>query len=424
MARGDSVPAGFMPLHWSREFLGALFNHRRLLIFSLILLSAALQTAVMQFLPPAAERNTNGDYHFFYGPVAKNLAAGKGLTDSRGNFATAFPPGFPVMLAFQFKAAGVLGIEPLVVVAIFNVLTSALGSACVFLIAEYVFIKRVAVFAALAWAFYPANIWLSFQPNSEVPYLPVFFLAVFASLRALNEKNPRYAAKAGILLGLCALIRPLALPSAAFLAMGLVLFSWKEDRKSGFAGAALLTAGFLLAILPWELYVAQKTGRPLPMFAKGASVMTDGVTSVIADTPRNATGPVDLGKTKRSLVGLLYDELKADPVAVSKLLFMKLTRGWYATFRPRKTHQILPVQIAYLCLGIAGLRLALRNDRRHLACIWLLLFSIAGAWFTTIVTVALLRYMLPQMSFVLIFCAFACDQFLFARAGAASPSPA
>ena len=422
--RAISAPADSTRWQSVREILDELFSHRRLLIFSLIVFSIVLQTTVLYFLPPARARNHNGDFIYFYGPIATNLAAGKGLVDDKGEFATVFPPGFPVMLAFQFKAAAILGVEPLVIVAVFNVLISSLGCGCVFLIAEYIFTRRVAVLAALTWATYPANIWLSFQPNSEVPYLPVFFLAAFASLRALNEKNPNFAVKAGILLGLCALMRPIALSSAAFLAGGLVLFSWKEARRKGLAAGALLATAFLLTILPWEVYVSQKTGRPLPMFAKAASLMTQGITSVITDTPRNAADPLEVTKSKRGLFSLLFDELRADPLAVLKLLSMKLVRGWYATYRTRKTLQILPVQLFYLCLGGIGLRLALRNDRRHLACIWLLLLSIGGAWFTTIVTVPLLRYMLPQMSFVLIFCAFACDQFLFAPTRAQSDGSA
>lgn len=411
--RAISAVATSTPLLWVGKILRELYDRRRLLVFSLILFSVALQTSVMCFLPPARERNTNGDYVYFYGPVARNLAAGKGLVDNRGEFATSFPPGFPVMLAFQFKVGAILGVEPLIVVAIFNVLISSLSCGCVFLIAEYVFIKRVAVFAALVWATYPANVWLSFQPNSEVAYLPVFFLAAFASLRALNEKTPKFAAKAGVLLGLGALVRPIALSSAVFLAAGLVLFSWKEARRKGLTAGALLLAAFLLTILPWELYVSQKTGRQLPMFAKGSAVMTQGIASVIADTPRNAAAPPRVGQAKRGVASLLLEEIKADPIPVMRLISMKLVGGWYATYRRRKSYQILPFQLFYVCLGAIGLRLALRNDRRHLSCICLLLFSIAGAWVTTIVTVPLLRYMIPQMSFVLTFCAFACDRFLF-----------
>lgn len=419
----SSAVTTFLPLQWVREILGELYGRRRLLILSLILFSAALQASIMCFLPPAAERNTSGDYHFFYEPVAKNLAAGKGLVDNRGEFATLFPPGFPVMLAFQFKAGAILGIEPLLIVAILNVLISSLSCGCVFLIAEYVFVKRVAVLAALAWATYPANVWLSFQPNSEVPYFPVFFLAVFAASRALNERNPKFAIKAGILMGLGTLVRPIALSSAFFLAGGLVLFSWKHSRPKGFAAGAILMASFLLTILPWELYVSQKTGRPLPMFAKGSWIMKQGVESVITDASKNAV-PMDVGRVKQDMLSMLLGKLKADPWPVLKLLCVKLVSGWYATYRTRKTIQMLPFQLFYLFFGAIGLRLALRYDRRHLSCIWLLLLSIAGAWFTTVVTVPLLRYMIPQMGFVLIFCAFACDHFLFGPARPSSPASA
>ena len=401
------------PRQQLREILGDLFEHRRLLIFCLILLSVAIQTSVLQFLPPARDRNQNGDYFFYYGPVATNLEAGKGLLDRRGEFAIHYPPGFPVMLAFQFKVADILGVDQLAIVAFFNVLISSLSCGCVFLIAEYIFTRRVAVLAALAWATYPPNIWLSVQPNSEVPYIPIYFLAAFASLRAIKEENSKLALKAGVLLGLSALVRPIALTAAFCLTAGLVLFSPKRARWKGCISAAVLMAAFLTMILPWEFYVYEKTGRPLPMFAKGTSGMTEGLTSVITDASKHPANPQEVRTSKRGIITLFWEELKANPGPVLELLSMKLVRGWYGMYRDRRTHQILPLQLFYLCLAGIGLRRAIRDGRHHLPCIWLLLLSIVAAWLTSVVTVPLLRYMIPQMSFVLIFFAFAVDHFLF-----------
>ncbi|HEV1995142.1 MAG TPA: glycosyltransferase family 39 protein [Candidatus Acidoferrum sp.] len=383
------------------------------MIISIILLSIAIQTAFFQFLPPALNRNENGDYFSFYGPVASNLETGNGLLDKRGDFAIYYPPGFPLVLAFQFKVAGILGVEPLSVIAVFNVLISAVSCACVFLIAENVFARRAALLAALAWATYPPNVWLSVQPNSEIPYLPLYFLSVLAALRAIKEMNPKLAVKAGVFVGLAALVRPIALTSAVFLAAGLVMFSPKEFRRRGFASGALLFGAFLLMTAPWELCVYAKTGRSLPMFAKGSSVVTQGLTSVITDAPGKPPTPGEVSRSKRGVVGVLIDQLKANPGPILKLLSLKLVRGWYGMYRSRRTNQILPVQLFYLLLAAIGLRRAIRDGRYNLPGIWLLLLSIAGAWLTTVVTVPLLRYMIPQMPLVLIFFAFAFDQLLF-----------
>jgi hypothetical protein len=45
----------------------------------------------------------------------------------------------------------------------------------------------------------------------------------------------------------------------------------------------------------------------------------------------------------------------------------------------------------------------------------MLLLAVTGAWITAVLTVPLLRYMVPQMTFIMIFAVIAVDHFVFRR---------
>ena len=407
----DAQPAAASLPRRKRDVFDDLVGRRNLLILLLFLVSIGAQTLLFQFLPPAQERNQNDDYFVFYGPVAENLAQGKGILNRHGTFASAYPPGFPLLVAGSFKVADAVGQDRMAVVAVFNVLIAGLSCILVFLIAELTFTRRVAALAALMWGTYPPNVWLSVQPNTEVPYIPLFLLAVLLTLLAMKKEKLGMAVAAGFVLGLGGLIRPIAVSAAAFLALGLFLFSLKGHRWKGLISGALLMTAFTLTILPWELYVRNRTGGRMPLFTKSSSLVMQGLNSVVTDTPRNAKKTVQPARSQ--VIRLFFEELRADPLAVLNLLLMKLLRGWYATHNMRRGYRLLPLQLFYLLLAGFGFRRAFKEHPLDHPQILILLLAVIGAWLTTILTVPLLRYMLPQMTFVMIFAAITVDHLVF-----------
>ena len=416
----DAQPAAASLPRRKRDVFDDLVGRRNLLILLLFLVSIGAQTLLFQVLPPARERNQNGDYFNFYGPVAENLAESKGILNRRGTLASEYPPGFPLLVAGSFKLADAVGQDRIAAIAVFNVLISALSCILVFLIAELIFTRRVAALAALMWGTYPPDVWLSVQPNTEVPYIPLFLVSVLLTLLAMKKEKLGLAVAAGFVLGLGGLIRPIAISAAAFLALGLFLFSLKGHRWKGLISGALLMTAFVLTILPWELYVRHHTGGGIPLFTKSSSLVMQGMTSVVTDTPRN------LKKTeapKRSQVLKLFvDELNADPLTILKFLLLKLLRGWYGTYNMQKGYRLLPLQLFYLLLAGFGFRRAYKEHPLDHPQILILLLAVIGAWLTTILTVPLLRYMIPQMTLVIIFAAITVDHLVF-RLGQHAPVP-
>jgi 4-amino-4-deoxy-L-arabinose transferase-like glycosyltransferase len=417
----DAQPAAASLPRRRRDVFDDLVARRNLLILLIFLFAISVQTLLFQFLPPARDRNHNDDYNVFYGPVADNLADGNGILNRHGTFAHQYPPGYPLLVAGTFKLADALGQDRMEGLAAFSVLISSLSCILVFQIAELIFARRVAALAALLWGTYPPNVWLSVQPNTEVPYIPLLLLSVFLTLLAMKEGKLGLLAAAGFSLGVGGLIRPIAVSAAAFLALGLFLFSPKGHRWKGLISGALLMTVFVLTILPWELYASHRTGGRIPLLTKSSSLVMQGLNSVVTDAPRNAKKNEQPPRSE--VVKLFFEELRAEPLPVLKLLLMKLLSGWYATHNIRRGYWLLPLQLLYLFLAGFGLRLAFKENPLDHPLLLMLLLAVIGAWITSVLTVPLLRYMLPQLTFAIIFAALAVDHFVF-RLGRHAASPA
>jgi hypothetical protein len=101
---------------------------------------------------------------------------------------------------------------------------------------------------------------------------------------------------------------------------------------------------------------------------------------------------------------VMGEELRTDPVAMAKLLAIKVMRSWYGTDSGRYELEIMLLQVPYLVLVLWGTLGSLRSDpvRRNFAvCIWVVVLYL---WGMTVVVYSMLRYMMPAMGllFVLI----------------------
>lgn len=130
-------------------------------------------------LPEVFRINESADYIVFYEPVARNLLAGRGLIGTDGTIAVRYPPGYPFILAGIFGLSKLLNIPEGIALSAFILLGMGLASVLVYLLARTVWGTFPALFSSLVWITYPFTLWLTKQPNSEVPFL-AFFMGVFA----------------------------------------------------------------------------------------------------------------------------------------------------------------------------------------------------------------------------------------------------
>lgn len=406
-------------------FFNLIYQNRKLLLLSLFLLALAIELVflfVYGKVGPAQQQIPATDYLKVYEPVADNILAGKGIVLD-GEISIQSPPGYPLFLAGIFEFTRLTGWERLGSITVFNLILVALGACLLFLIAELVFDKRIALPASLLWMSYPFSLWFIKNPNTEVPFLFFLFLAVLFYFLAKKGSRPGLVLLAGIFLGIVALIRPIGLflPLVFSIFIFFLFDSLAKKRKIVFA--LVLLVGSLLPILPWEIYVWQGTGRIIPLAVNGPRSIVDGLTfALLPGTAGDkvAVSPDILSlmerivatdlKTSLEIAGFLGKELVLQPTAVLKLLGLKMTRAWYATSQKWWEGRLLLVQLFYLVLGFVGLIFSFKFFRAKIREITLFLVLILYFWGMAILGLSILRYIVPAMALVMIFSAIVLDR--------------
>lgn len=384
-------------------------------------LAIATGTALLIFLlwlTPFGRWDARGasDFEAFYAPVARNLIDGAGLVAAGGEPAVRYPPGFPVVVAALFTAARLSGIPEDVWLRGFTVLALALGTALLYDLARLVLGPRRALIAAMLWATCPFHLWFALQPNSEVPFFPLFFGALWLLQRARAASPWRtwLVASAGILVGCAALVRPIAL----FLPMMLSLIYVVHDRSEGFRAfgrAVLLLACAAAVLTPWEIAAFRMTGRWIPLSTGGPEALREGLNfaapskghqlvidvppdiAAIADAVVAAHGAGRLATTPE-IAALLLEQARERPGAMLRLYGWKAARAWYGTDALRQSElYAMILQLAYLGLSVIGMVLLYREGGSARVWVATVAALVCYFWAMTIISLSILRYMTPVM---------------------------
>ena len=397
-------------------------KHDLAAVVGLFVLAVAVAALFWAVLPAEYRQNQSTDYSGSYEPVARAILAGRGITDDSGAPATRYPPGFSLLLAGTWAVGGALGLADDTALLLFRLLCAGLSVVLLYGLARLVWPVVGAALVGVAWATYPFFLWITKQPNSEVPFIPVFFGALLLFWLAVLRR-PRVwwlYLLAGGLAGAAMLIRPAALGLGVVMA-ALVLLLARPVRWPGRLGlAALLLLGNALAVAPWLGGVYAATGEIIPLSSGGTVTFKDGLTFLVAekeyrrDVPVAADVAALLGEFERrrpemastgDVVAVVLDEARQAPGAFLRFTLIKAARSWYGIDSRTFEGPTLALQAVYLLLVLGGnaavflfrrpLGIAhLADLRRMLAGNWLI---VGYFWAMTMAVVPLLRYMLPLM---------------------------
>ncbi len=391
-----------------------------LLILGLFLLTMIVAALFAAVLPAEYRQNQSTDYTFQYEPVARAILAGRGITGTEGTLATRYPPGFSALLAGTWALGGTVGMSEEAALLAFRLLCAGLSAVLLYGLARLVWRAEAALLVGLAWATYPFFLWIAKQPNSEVPFIPVFFGALLVVWLAVLRRPRAWwlYLLAGMLAGAAMLIRPSALGLGVVMAV-LILFLARPIRLPARLGfAALLLLGNLLAVIPWTTAVYRETGLIIPLSTGGEVSFKDGLTFLVAYKDYRQEVPVadDVAElmltfqrrrtemqSSGDVLVVVLDEARQDPGTFLKFTLIKAGRSWYGIDSRTFEGATLAIQAVYFALILWGnayaffsRRAAPGGDagalRRMLAGNWLIVFYF---WAMTITVVPLLRYMLP-----------------------------
>jgi hypothetical protein len=209
-----------------------------------------------------------------------------------------YPPVYPYFLAVLHRLlrshAAMLAVQALV---------GALVVPAVWSAGRRAYGPRAGALSALVAAFYPELVWFSVHFWSETVFLVLLWWAMERLIRADASERLGLAAAAGVLWGLAALTRDVAL----LLAPVALVWSLRRGRRA-WRIAALFALGVLLTIAPWTIRNAVVFHSLIPISTMGAENVWVG----------NAKGlsPSDVSKALQEAGG----PVEQDRLAISRAL--------------------------------------------------------------------------------------------------------
>jgi 4-amino-4-deoxy-L-arabinose transferase-like glycosyltransferase len=319
--------------------LGRLFRQPTSLRQKLLLLSISAIVALLShilfllFLPSDLKRTSSPDYVKFYEPVAQTLASGGGFfLASRP--ALLYPCGIPIMYAATFRAADRLHLARSTGLRILEALLLTLTSVLVSLLALLILSWRVALVASAMWSTYPFHLWLTKQPDSTSVFslLLLFAVLLFVRWSTDGRRCVQYGCLAGLILGIAALIKPIAIAlPVIFAGLACVCVIPCRPRQRALFSFCMVVA-YLLPISPWEVWAREVSGQWIPLCTNGPNVLIDGLTlgsvrgvkpvwmpqNVRALTQDAVEHYKDL-KTTGSIANFLIAKIREEPRVVAQL---------------------------------------------------------------------------------------------------------
>jgi 4-amino-4-deoxy-L-arabinose transferase-like glycosyltransferase len=220
----------------------------RVPIVLLVILAVALaaRIAVIVATPDFMPLFDAADFHRH----ATSIADGNGYPSSQLGVAgpTAFrPPLYPLALAGVQVLGGEMDAER-VLGALLGVVTVLL----VFLIAQRIWERSVALVAAAIAAIFPPLVTLNASLLSEVLFIPLVLAGVLAVLEYRDTRRMRWAIVAGVLCGLAALTRANGLVLVLAFAIGVwTVRPWRS--RAAFAAPAVVVLATVVTLAPWVI---------------------------------------------------------------------------------------------------------------------------------------------------------------------------
>jgi len=401
------------------------YNDKKYLLFFVFCVSVVFSLIFLIFfrnIGPFQHKEPSTDYVEYYKPVAESLIQGKGYSIN-GTIPHNMAPGFSLVLSFVFVLSDKLGVDRLQAIVLMNVIFVALGVCFLFLLAESIFGRKIALLSSFLWMTYPFSLWFLKTPHTEVLFIPFFFFGVFLYSLALKDKSFKMSFWAGLFFGLASFTRLIGL----FLPVFLIIFYFFQKTspvKKRAILAAFLIIGYLVVIVPWAGFLVSKTGKFLPAWLFRSSLVF-GFTSALSSGDKTAPGITteakeSLQKIKeanssqgdKQAFSLLFEEFSKNPLLFLKLIILRALRPWYATYSMWWEGKILLVQSFYLITALAGLYFAFKKHKNKIADIFLFLVVISYFWLVAVSVGSILRYMIPVMALAMVFSAIFIDKML------------
>lgn len=417
------VSAQSSPSGWLFRRLTSV-QHKALLLSISATLALLCHILFLLLLPTSLQRAPSPDYVKFYEPVAQTVASGGGFFLA-SKPALLYPCGIPIMYATTFRVADVLRISRKTGLRVLEALLLTVTSVLVSLLAMQILSLRVALLASFMWSAYPFHLWLTQQPDSTSALTLLLLCGVLLFVRwsTQGQRSLRYGCLVGLILGIAALIKPIAiaLPVIFVVLACLCVVSCRRRQRALFSLCVVIA--YLFAVSPWEVWAREASGQWIPLCTNGPNVLIDGLTLGLVRGVKPVWMPQDVRaltrdavahygdlKTTGSIANFLIAKIRQEPKAVAQLFLLKAARSWYGNESRTFEKWVAVIQLLYLTFIIFGARAMSRGGTRSRNFLCIIGAIVLYFWvMTTFTALPDLRYLVPGMSLAMIVAAVALD---------------
>ncbi len=310
-----------------------------------------------------------------FNQIAVHIVGDHEYSINQGEPTTFRAPGFPLALAFIYQ---LFGAENYFAARICFALIGALLVVPTFFLAREATNHLTAAGTALLVAGYPNLIYYNIHFASEPLYTLLLATATLCLLRAIKQSAWPLYFTSGLMLGLAALTRPVAILFFPFLGVAALILSSRHFKKSLWQVSLFCLAG-VLTVAPWTLrnYLAQQKFSLIA--SNGGSTFWGSNNDLVLNNPQYQGDWVStetFEEQKNLLKGLPEVErdqrewelgkafLKEHPQAIPRLLWYKVSAFWTPILKTPNAKFNLIVGLSYASLLpfiIAGFWLFLKR---------------------------------------------------------------
>jgi 4-amino-4-deoxy-L-arabinose transferase-like glycosyltransferase len=284
---------------------------------------------------------------------------------------------------------------------------------------------RVALLACVLWSTYPFHLWLTKNASGQAMVCVLLPLAVFAFVQWSSSGRGAllWGGVCGAVLGFTALTKPfnIALPAVFVVLAWICSVPCNRKNRAVFSLSVLGAVALLLS--PWEIWAWRVTGQCIPLCTNGPASAAVGLTfsvgrprpqlpsKVAALADDLATHREEL-KTSGGIAKLLLAKVREKPIEVACLFLTKAVRSWYGNDSHTHEKWAALIQLFYLPLLVMGAGLARSRDQQERNFLLIAAGVTLYYWaMTTFATLAIMRYMVPAYTILMVLAADATEVF-------------
>jgi len=350
-----------------------------------------------------------------YWSLARAIAAGEPYRYGSLDSAAFRTPGYPMLLAPLFLAAG--DNPPILAARLVGAVLGTLATAGVWWLGRTLFSPAAGWVAGGVAAVYPGAVVPSVLVLSEAAFAPLWVAQWMLWVKAWQAGSLRatvcWGLAAGVAAGAATLVRPGWLLFVPFAALVGVAFGPRRRRQVGLA--VVIAMGLVVVMAPWWVRNARVLGRPVLTTTQLGASLYDGlnpaadgssrmqfvdafVEEELSKRPADGDEPLEL-RLDRRLREAALEWAGKHPAATTRLAGVKLLRMWNVwPNEPSLSSGAIRAVVAagyvpVLLLGVWGAVRTIRSGWPYVLC-WLPAVYLTGIH---VVFVSSIRYREPAM---------------------------